>query len=53
MVSTTHKIISNILLSRLTPYADEIIVIIRVDIEVTDQQMIGYSASYTGERMGV
>jgi hypothetical protein len=44
LLSTTYKILSNILLSRLTPYAEEIIGIISVDFDVTGQLLIIYSA---------
>jgi len=39
----TYKILSNIL-SRLTPYVEEIIQIINVDFDVTGQQLIIYSS---------
>jgi hypothetical protein len=42
--STTYQILSNILLSRLTPYAEEMLGIIRVDFDVTGQLLIIYSA---------
>jgi hypothetical protein len=41
---TTYKIVSNILASRLNPYAEEIIGIISVDFDITDQPLIKYSA---------
>ena len=41
---TKYKILSNILLSRLTPYADKIIGNITVDFEATGQLLILYSA---------
>ena len=45
LVSTTYKIVSNILLSRLTPYAEEITGdIIMVDFDETGQLLIIYSA---------
>jgi len=44
LLLTTYKILSNILLSRLTPYAEEIIQIINVDFDVTGQLLIIYSA---------
>jgi len=40
MVSTTYKILSNVLLPRLTPYVD---VIINIGFYVTDQLVIRYS----------
>jgi hypothetical protein len=40
----TCKILSNILLSRLTPYAEKIIGDIRVDLNVKDQLLIIYVA---------
>jgi len=42
---TTYKILSNILLSRLTPYEEEIVGIISVDFDATGQLLIIYSAS--------
>ena len=44
LLPTMYKILSNILLSRLTPYAEEIIGIINVDFDTTGQLMIIYSA---------
>jgi hypothetical protein len=44
LLSTTYKILSNILLSRLTPYGDELLGIISVDFDATDQLLIIYSA---------
>jgi hypothetical protein len=41
---TTYKILSNILLSRFAPYAEEIIGIINVDFYETGQLLIVYSA---------
>jgi len=43
LLSTTYKILSNILLSRLTPYAEKIIGIISVNIDITGQLLIIYS----------
>ena len=40
----TYKMLSNILLSRLTPYAEEMIGDIRVDLNVTCQLLIIYAA---------
>jgi hypothetical protein len=39
-----YKILSNILLSRLTPYTEKLLGIISVDFEITDQLLITYSA---------
>ena len=36
-LSNTYKILANILLSRLTPYAEEFMGIISVDFDATDQ----------------
>jgi len=44
LLPTTYKILSSILLSRLTPYAEEIIGIINVDFNTTGQLLIIYSA---------
>jgi len=44
ILPTTCKMLSNILLSILTPYAEEIIVIINVDFDVAGQLLIIYSA---------
>jgi hypothetical protein len=44
LLSTTYKILSNILLSRLTPYAKEIIGTISVDLDVTGRLLIIYCA---------
>jgi hypothetical protein len=41
LLPTTYKILSNILLSRVTPYAEEII---NVDFDATGQLLIIYSA---------
>ena len=43
LLSTTYKISSNILLSRLTPYAEEIIGVINVDFDATGQLLTIYS----------
>ena len=40
---TTYKILANILLSRLIPYAEEIIGIINVDSDAMGQLLIIYS----------
>jgi len=42
--TATYKILSNILLSRLTPYAEEIIGIVSVDFDAAGQLLIIYSA---------
>jgi len=39
-----YKILSNFLLSRLIPYAEEIIGLINMDFEATGQLLIIYSA---------
>jgi len=44
LLPTTYKILSNILLSRLIPYAEEIIEIINVALNVTGRLLIIYSA---------
>ena len=44
LLPTTFKILSNILLSRLIPYAKEIIGIINVAFDATDRLLIIYSA---------
>jgi hypothetical protein len=44
LLSATYKILSNIPLSRLTPYAEEITGVISVDFDVTGQLLIIYSA---------
>jgi len=44
-VSTTYKSLSNILLSRVTPYAEKILGIISVDFDVTGELLTIYSMS--------
>jgi hypothetical protein len=44
LLPTTYKFLSNILLSRLTPYARKLLGIIREDCAVTGQLLIIYSA---------
>jgi len=44
LLPTTYKILSNILLSRLIPYTEEVIGLINVDSNVTVQLLIIYSA---------
>ena len=44
LLPVTFKILSNILLSRLTPYAEEIIGIINVDLYAAGKLLIIYSA---------
>jgi hypothetical protein len=44
LFSTTYKILSSILLSRLTPYARELLRIINVDFDAAGQLLIVYSA---------
>ena len=43
LLPTTYKILSNILLSRLIPYAEEIMGIISVDSDAVSQLLITYS----------
>jgi hypothetical protein len=43
LMSTSYKILSNILLARLTPYADEIMGDHQCDFGVTDQRQIKFS----------
>jgi len=43
LLPTTYKILSNILLSKLTPYTEEIIGISNVDFDATGQLLIIYS----------
>jgi len=43
-LSTTHKILSNILLSRLTPYAEKLLGIMSVNFNSTSQLLILYCA---------
>jgi hypothetical protein len=50
LLSTSYKILSNILLSRLSPYIDEIIGTISVDFDVTDQLLSDFlHSSDTGK----
>ena len=44
LLPTTYNILSNIMLSCLTPYAEEIIGIINLDFDATCQLLIIYSA---------
>jgi hypothetical protein len=44
LLPNMYKILSDVLLSRLTPYAEEIIGIINVDFDTTGQILIIYSA---------
>ena len=44
LLPTTYKILSNIVLSRLIPYAEEIIGVINVDFNATSQLLTIYSA---------
>jgi hypothetical protein len=44
ILSTSNRILSNILLARLSPYIDEIVGILNVGINVTDQLLIRCSA---------
>jgi len=43
-LSTTYKILSNMLLSRLTPYAEEILSNINVDFDTTSELLTIYYA---------
>jgi len=54
LLSTKYKILSNILLSRLAPYAEEIIGIINVDFDATANysSYITHS-SKSSEEMGI
>jgi hypothetical protein len=45
LLPTTIKISSNILVSRLTPYADKLLGIINVDLDVTDQKLTRHTYS--------
>jgi hypothetical protein len=42
--NNSYKILSNILLSRLTPCTEKLLGIINVDFDITDQLLIIYSA---------
>jgi hypothetical protein len=55
LLSTSYNILSHILLSRLGPYIDEIIVIISVGFNVTYQLLIRFSAfvRYFYKKMGL
>jgi hypothetical protein len=44
LLSTTYKIVSNILVWRLTPHVDELMGVISVDFDVVGQLLIRYSA---------
>jgi len=44
LLSTTYRILSNILLSRLTQYAEKILGIMSVNFNATSQLLILYSA---------
>ena len=46
LLSTMYKIFSNILLSRVTPYAEEITKSSNVDFDATDQLLTIYSALF-------
>jgi hypothetical protein len=54
LLPTTHKILSNILLSKLIPYQKKLLRIINVDFDATGQLLIIYSAfvRYLGKKMG-
>jgi len=55
LLPTTYKILSNILLSRLTPYARKLLGIIREDCAITGQLLIIYSSfvKYLEKKMGI
>jgi len=42
LLSSTYKLLSNILLSRLIPYAEKLLGIMNVDFDATDQLKIIY-----------
>jgi hypothetical protein len=44
LLATTYKILSNVLLSRLTPYVEEILGIISMDFDATSQLLIIHTA---------
>jgi hypothetical protein len=44
LLSTSYKMLSNVLPSRLSPYVDEIIGTFSVDFDITDQLLIRFSA---------
>jgi len=52
---STYKILPNILLSRLTPYAEEIVGDINEDFDTTDYPLIIYCAfvKYLRKEMGI
>jgi len=50
LLSTTYKILSSILLSKLTPRAEEIFGIINVDFATSGQLLIIYSSSVKNVR---
>jgi hypothetical protein len=51
--STSYKILSNIILSLLTAYIDEITGIISVDFDIIDQPLIIFlTLSDAGEKVG-
>jgi len=51
LLPAIYTILTNIVVSRLTLYADEIIGIISVDINITDQLLIRYWRK-NGSKMG-
>jgi hypothetical protein len=54
LLSPTYKMLSNILLSRLNPYAKKLMETINVDFEATDQLLINIlHSSNTIEKMGI
>jgi hypothetical protein len=44
LLSTSYKILSNNILSRLSPYVDELLGMITVGFDVTDQLLIRFFA---------
>jgi hypothetical protein len=55
LLSTSYRILSNILLSRISPYIDEIIGVVYMGSDVIDQLLIRFSAfvRYWNKKMGV
>ena len=55
LLPTTYNVLSNILLSSLIPYEEEVIGIINVDSDAIGRLLIIYSVfvKYWGEKMGI
>jgi hypothetical protein len=54
LLSTAYKILSNVVLSRLSPYIMKLLGIFGVGFDVTDQlQIRNLHSSDTGEKIGV